>query len=314
MNSNDIPIKQSYKFSCKICDYHTNNKKDYNKHCKTKKHIAKSKMTEQEQLQLNMCQCTCGKTYKHYSSLCAHRRTCVHYNKSNTNKKLNENDKCSMNIDDEFVKLIMELLSSNKVIQEQLLELSKKTNVVNNNTNIQNTFNIDNFLNVTCKDAMNVSDFVNSLIITYDQLLHMAEYGYVKNFDKYIIQELINMDQTKRPIHCVDKKRKKIHAKQDGVWNKNVGAEFVKKFNQDVFMIQQNVYLAHVKAYNKLHNVNPNNSIFDFINDGDSDTDEELEEEYDKREKIRNQLLGSNKDSITSNIFTKMCEATTIDK
>jgi len=121
---------------------------------------------------------------------------------------------------DELHKIIYEQQEANKEMQKQLIELAKqpKTYIKNQNNN---TFNLENFLNVQCKDAMNLTDFVESLQVTFKDLLYLGNNGFVKSIQNSFVKQLKNMEQTKRPIHCTDKKRKTIYIKDENEWNKD---------------------------------------------------------------------------------------------
>ena len=113
------------------------------------------------------------------------------------------------------------LINQNK----ELLEIVK--NGTNNNTNSHNTtnshnkaFNLNFFLNVTCKNAMNITDFVDSIKLQLSDLIDVGELGYVEGISKIIVKNLNDIDETLRPIHCTDKKRETMYIKDEGEWNK----------------------------------------------------------------------------------------------
>lgn len=107
--------------------------------------------------------------------------------------------------------------------QKQIQEISKTPTVIvnNNNKTIHNTFNMNNFLNISCKDAPNFKDFVLSLQVGRPELEFLQENGYVKSFENFVIRQLQSMEQTKRPLHCLDQKRKKFIVKHDDAWSKD---------------------------------------------------------------------------------------------
>jgi 2-hydroxy-3-keto-5-methylthiopentenyl-1-phosphate phosphatase len=136
----------------------------------------------------------------------------------------------------EFKELIIEQNKelSNRFIEQSnaIMELAKKeTNIVTNNTiNNNQKFNLNLFLYEKCKDALNLTEFINSLEIGMEQLEYMGEYGYVNAISKVIIDKLNEMDVYKRPIHCTDIKRDTIYVKENDQWMKDTDDnKFVRK-------------------------------------------------------------------------------------
>ena len=112
------------------------------------------------------------------------------------------------------------------VQQNTLTEIVKNGINSNNNINIRNNnsnnkaFNLNFFLNETCKDAMNMSEFINSLQIEYDDFEKVGEIGFVNGISNIIIKNLKDLDITQRPLHCTDKKREVMYVKEDNKWEK----------------------------------------------------------------------------------------------
>lgn len=129
--------------------------------------------------------------------------------------------------------LVFELLDQNKTLQKQIIELSKERNIVVNNTN-NNQFNLNFFLNEQCKDAINMTDFVNSLEITLDDLTYTRNQGLVEGISKVMIDGLKQMDLYKRPIHCTDQKRDTIYIKDNHTWARDEGNIRLKKAFVDI--------------------------------------------------------------------------------
>ena len=138
--------------------------------------------------------------------------------------------------------LVFELLDQNKTLQKQIIELSKERNIVVNNTN-NNQFNLNFFLNEQCKDAINMTDFVNSLEITLDDLTYTRNQGLVEGISKVMIDGLKQIDLYKRPIHCTDQKRDTIYIKDNHTWARDEGnirmkQAFVDIANKEYFAIK----------------------------------------------------------------------------
>jgi hypothetical protein len=217
--------KVAKKFCCIPCDYSSSNKADYTKHISTQKHnwqsqamncdakVAKSRKKSQEG---HSCE-KCCKQYNDYSGLWRHKKKCDQEPDTNLVIQL-------LKQNDEFKHLI---LDQNKTILEQnsqLLDVCK--NGINNNSithvNSHNkTFNLQVFLNEDCKDAMNITDFVDSINFQLSDLEYMGQVGYVNGISNIIIKNLKALDITKRPVHCTDPKRETIYIKDGGVWTKD---------------------------------------------------------------------------------------------
>jgi hypothetical protein len=139
--------------------------------------------------------------------------------------------------------LVFELLDQNKTLQKQIVELSKERNIIVNNTN-NNQFNLNFFLNEQCKDAVNISDFVNSLEITMDDLTYTRNQGLVEGISKVMIDGLKQMDLYKRPIHCTDQKRDTIYVRDNHQWARDEGnarmrQAFVDIANKEYFAVKK---------------------------------------------------------------------------
>jgi hypothetical protein len=130
--------------------------------------------------------------------------------------------------DDFFVndkELIITLLNQNNQLQTQIIELCKDKNITNinscNNINSNNkTFNLNVFLNEYCKDAMNITDFVDSLKIQLSDLENVGEVGFINGISNIIVKNLKDLDVTQRPVHCTDPKREVLYVKDENKWEK----------------------------------------------------------------------------------------------
>jgi hypothetical protein len=237
-----VPTHQSSeKFSCESCDYLTSRKSQYDRHIKTNKHKILHNPTYKKFETENKYICNCGKSYKHSSTLYAHKKICV--------KKITEGiEACSdVNLVKETqptnlitTELVMELIKDNKEMKQIMLEQNNtihnlvKNGITNtnisNNTNCNNkTFNLQVFLNETCKDAMNIADFVDSIKLELSDLMKVGEIGYVEGISNIITSNLKALDVTKRPVHCTDKKRETIYIKDQNKWGKDENQSKLKK-------------------------------------------------------------------------------------
>jgi hypothetical protein len=182
----------------------------------------------------NLFQCQCGKTYNYLSGLCKHKKNCKGIEETEIYQELYKPTDSNLIIqlikqNQEFKELLVE---QNTKLVDTITQSIKNNSITNNNNNHVNshnkTFNLNVFLNEDCKDAMNISDFVDSIKFQLADLEHMGRVGYVEGLSNIIIKNMNALDVTKRPLHCTDEKRETIYIKDAGVWikededNKNV--------------------------------------------------------------------------------------------
>ena len=224
MFSNEFVPKNPLSFYCKMCSFNTSNKKDFNRHNITKKHIVNVFQSESiEKTQKNPYECNCGKTYKDNSGLWRHKKKCLFEDKeieensqSNEIHELKEIMKYLMKENSEMKNMMMDQHTST---QNMMMEVIK-TGTHNTNNSHNKTFNLQFFLNETCKDAMNITDFVNSIQLQLSDLEKVGELGYVDGISNIIIKNLKQLDVSKRPVHCTDKKREVLYVKDEDKWEK----------------------------------------------------------------------------------------------
>lgn len=224
-------------FFCEICNYETLRNSDFNKHKLTRKHemlVNASKMlvnaSKSRYLDYRY-NCDCGKTYCHESSYYRHKKTCSNGNNNgnnngniseHTNENIteNNNNKASLKNDKE---LIMLLIKENMEMRHVMMKVIENgTHHTTNNINSHNkAFNLNFFLNETCKNAMNISEFIDSIKLQMNDLMQVGELGYVQGISKIIIKNLNKLDETERPIHCTDKKREIFYIKDQDKWEKD---------------------------------------------------------------------------------------------
>jgi hypothetical protein len=178
------------------------------------------------------CECNCGKKYKNRSGLWKHAQKCNFVKMKEENEKNKEQEHISAKELLEKEDLMQYLIKENSEFKEMLLEQNKmivkmcesnQSATVYNNNNCNNnnkTFNLNMFLNETCKDAMNITDFVHSLNIQLSDLENVGKMGFVNGITNIIVKNLKNMDITQRPVHCTDSKREVLYVKDDNKWEK----------------------------------------------------------------------------------------------
>jgi hypothetical protein len=227
-------------FRCDQCDYTCYKKYNWDKHILTSKHknidqclpdidpkvakVAKSSISKKYL-------CICGKSYGYKQSIYHHRKSCTHYIESKNNVLTSltvtetSNEIVEKTPEDiaNLTQIVLEVVKSNTEFQKQMFDLVKSntggTNYSHNHTNSHNkTFNLQFFLNETCKDAMNITDFVNSLQIQLSDLENVGKNGFVNGISNIIVNNLKALDYTQRPVHCSDQKRETIYVKYQNEW------------------------------------------------------------------------------------------------
>ena len=251
-NSSKPPI-----FICKSCDFKCCKQNDFKRHIETNKH---KRVTESNEKTPNKVEqtfsCICGNNYKYRPGLAKHKRTCVKVkthlstsvtkeDDSNTTNHVSisndNNDKLVYspnpsysipNKDELLLKLIKDNDEMMKIIkgqQEQINSIIPKIgNITNNNTTMNNNFNLNVFLNEQCKDALNISDFIDSLKITLEDLLFSKTNGISRGITDVLIKGLKELDIHKRPIHCTDIKRDIMYIKDEDKWQKDENHDMMK--------------------------------------------------------------------------------------
>lgn len=247
-------MEKTTKYCCNLCDYKTNRKSNFKAHNASARHMklmnGDSETNEEETYYCKSCNYSTGYKY----NLKLHLNTEKHKNtiekekekEEEEQKKKEEEEQKKKEEEEEKQKLkqqnenntemilfVMEQLKNcqetNQKMMEQMNLLitngiynnSNNTNNTNNTTSNSHNFNLQFFLNETCKNAMNISDFVKSIEVDIPELKNMAKKGYVDGISTLILDNLKKLDITERPIHCSDAKRETIYIKEDNVWEKD---------------------------------------------------------------------------------------------
>lgn len=273
--------KKKYNFICKRCNYSTDHLCKWNIHILTDKH-----------LQNKVFVCNCGKHYKHRSSLSRHQITC----KFTLEESENENESIVVHDSNTLTNVIHTLIEENRELQNKLVDMAKEPRIINQTNNNQKTFNIIQFLNNDCKDAMNLSDFIKNLVVTFEDLEKIEEHGYLKGIKDSLIKGLHTMEQTKRPIHCTDIKRKQFYVKDENEWNKDQHCD---KINSALTEYNNN----QIKALANWKEQNP-----DWIGNQDQQT------KVNVLMKEITSIYTNDGDKVKVKLLNHISEATTIDK
>jgi len=282
-------------YSCLLCGFNTQHKRDYNNHLATAKH---RKMTENDTKKVKhekktnkrIFECNCGNIYKYRQGLFAHKKKCnvgdfnskddfastLHSvgmqcvqssertNESSIPENTIKNTKNLVNGEfimemfkenQEFKTLLIEQCRQSEMQQKKMFELQQENNILmnkmveisqtclsvpttinnNNNTTTNNTqFNIQLFLNETCKNAINFTDFIDNIQVTDDDLENNAKMGFVEGVTKIILDNLKQLELINRPIHCTDIKRETIYVKEENEWDKENSHTVIQRGFQDI--------------------------------------------------------------------------------
>ena len=246
-NDNILVPKCSKIYECKKCYFKCSYKRDYMRHINTIKHKNNGIATNDNENYLKKpdskkfsCE-NCQKNFNDRSGLWRHKKKCD-ISKQSENITMNV-DECASNVqpnEPEFdSSMILELLKQNQEFKDLIVEQNKKilelvsnvnitnNNITNNNNNntMNNKFNLNVFLNETCKDALNLSDFLESLILTLTDFENFGPLGYCGGISNILVNGLNQLDISKRPIHCSDLKREVIHIKNNNTWHKDDNKE-----------------------------------------------------------------------------------------
>jgi hypothetical protein len=218
----DLSPKIAKIYECNYCDYKCCKSSDYNKHINTTKHKNRTKLNVLEQKvaenrQGFICK-NCNKFYNARNSLWYHEQKCKEINNQESKEPDNNLIEFLINENKELKNMVMEVC---KQIQPSNINYNNNYNNNSNNTiNNNKTFNLQVFLNETCKDAMNITDFVNSIQLQLSDLENVGKVGYIEGISNIIIKNLKALDVEKRPVHCTDQKREVIYVKEDNIWEK----------------------------------------------------------------------------------------------
>ena len=238
-NPNIFAPQEALLKTCNTCHYICSKSSEWHRHLLTRKHLAltnpNNECSEKSPTSVQLYTCLCGKQYKHRSTLSHHKKVCsenqpniIAYS-SQIAPQLEPPPKAST--DDIQTSLILELVKQNQEFKQLLIEQNKTiievaknsqvNNTISNSNNNNKTFNLNVFLNETCKDAMNMKDFIKSLELSLPELERMGEVGFAEGMSRVFVDRLNSLDITKRPIHCSDVKREIIHIKDDNKWERD---------------------------------------------------------------------------------------------
>jgi len=243
-------------FVCELCDFVSSKESNLHKHFSTRKHhgnvmeivLSSKKMPKNATISHDYRCAKCDRKFTTNSGLWKHKKVCINAANTNENNENNENKEDIAKL----TALITQLMTQNT---ELIKKIGTTNNTINNNTNNTNNtninksknFNIQFFLNETCKDALNISEFVESLKITLEDLDFSRKNGLVSGITDVMIKGLKQLDVTKRPIHCTDKKRETMYIKDKEKWEKDETHEKMKNTIIQIAKKERNALTAWVE-------------------------------------------------------------------
>ena len=250
-----IMSKKTRNLECINCGFISSSKNDYNRHIETKKHKMSNQSTfgnktsfftqNQESVLLektntqNECK-ICNKTFGTRSGLWRHNKKLHTQEETPLSENMMKNDLCEkfdfqaifMDIvkqNEEFKQLLIEQNKQNQELQKQVVEIASTTNsnITNNynNNTMNNKFNLQIFLNETCKDAMNIQEFIDYVTVQHSDFENFGKMGYVEALTRIFLRNLMELEVHRRPIHCSDLKREVLYVKDNDVWTSDVSRE-----------------------------------------------------------------------------------------
>jgi hypothetical protein len=212
---------------------------------------------------VNKYECKCGKKYLQRQSLFTHKKKCIFLQEEILEEKTIPIDSTKIVVNSSVIldiikenqefktllieqsefhqKQVIELQKENNILLNKMVEISQNSlivpSVVNTNNTINNNnnqFNLNIFLNETCKNAINFSDFIDNIQVTDDDLENNIKMGFVEGVTKIIMDNLRLLELTNRPIHCTDAKRETIYVKVEEQWDKDNSIKVIQRGIQDI--------------------------------------------------------------------------------
>ena len=264
-NSNEIKVEKmnnkyndndnGNKYICSICDFECNKKSNYKIHLSCKKHINNVKLQE------NISEIKTESNTeldKNNMMVETFKNEVISTLMTQLSSVLEENNK---NVLAEQTKMMIEQNKMNQIITEIVSKpssgnsITNTANITNNNTN-NHQFNMNMFLNETCKDAMNMSEFIENLTVTMEDMEMTGTLGFAKGMSRIIMNNLNAIEVHKRPIHCSDAKRETLYVKNNGVWEKDTDD---KKHTKELIYKVSSLNLKHLLKWRDL----PRNKGYD---------------------------------------------------
>lgn len=314
--------KSSIFYVCEKCDYKTSRISQWRRHIVTPKHQMDNNMDNLDNKKgSNEYKCNCGKVYSYNTGLYKHKKKCkkvplLGNDNSETNlQTINEDEMSDKQLimmllkdNNDTKNILFTTLKEQQEHQKYMMDIIKNvtthsnTNTINNNCgNTNKTFNLQLFLNETCKDAINMSDFINEIQVSISDLETTGSLGYAEGISKVFNRNLNEMNHNDRPIHCSDSKREIIYIRENNQWTKDDD----KKTNLTrAIKCLANKNIKQISEWQKLHPefADPDSKENDkymkiVLNSMSGSTKEEADKNYEKIAKsvIKNVVIEKDK-------------------
>ena len=256
--TNKISPKNASKYKCELCDFNCSKQSDWDRHIMTRKHKILINPNKKTPKNAEIYECECGKSYKHASSLCGHKKRCSIYQEGYNSTTMNVSSTSNSNIDiEKLTDLFKHMLTQNQEFMTDIVEKvipkigdNNSTNTNNTNSHNTNNFNIQMFLNDHCKNAMNLTDFIQSLPITSETYDSTITNGLTKTITSMMVNGLNDLDILERPIHCTDASRKTLYVKDSDNWEKDSELLHIMKGIKEL-SLKQRTLISKWKEVNK---------------------------------------------------------------
>jgi hypothetical protein len=253
--------KKFQTFSCENCNYTTCRLSQFNRHLLTAKHQMITNGNEFVPKSSKTFECDCGKEYNFASGLSRHKKKCTYTAEEPIeNTFVPEEEPLENKLMMTIIKQMAEITKQNGELTKQMAERDKQmaerdkqiAEIIprigdTTNTNCNNTFNVQLYLNNECKNAMSIQDFIKSIELNMSHLKAVTEKGYVDSVSNILIKALGALEITNRPLHCTDLKRDIIYIKDNTEWNKSRAKD--DKLMSGVITDIENKHYGLVKQY-----------------------------------------------------------------
>jgi hypothetical protein len=264
---------------CEECEFKCFKQSDWDRHILTAKHKNRTFSTNLEHFsaeksQIFICN-KCNKEYTARNSLWYHNKKCQGLKEPTVAEVFANNNT------QQLTELVLKMVEQNQELTKQIVALSKTGGNNNNNTNninSHNKFNLNVFLNEECKDAINISDFVSSLVVSVKDLEETARLGYSEGISRIFLNGLQNLDTHARPIHCSDSKREILYIKDENKWEKeNSDNDKITKAIKHIASKNMKMIPEWIKAHPDYNDVNSktNDKYFKLVMNSMSGSTEE---------------------------------------
>ena len=247
-------------FVCEKCDYYTSRQSQYIRHTLTAKHKMKQSETNMEHLKQKSSKkfhCDCGLILNSRTTHWRHKQSCtkVPITTDLVLELIKDNKEMKQLISVQTQTIQQQNNAINNMFSNQLSCINQINGITNNSHNTTNNshnkaFNINLFLNETCKEAINISDFVSSIKLDLEDLEHTGRKGYIEGISNIILRNLNNLEKHQRPIHCNDQKREILYIKDNNKWEKeDVNKPILTKAIKTI----ANENIKQIKKWKELH-------------------------------------------------------------